>query len=207
MANTDKAFGLKPVRHKSGAPFNGACKLYYVPDTYATALFVGDPVIITSTSNTARVVTSCGEFEAGTLPEINKATAGDGNRVSGVIVGFKPSYGSLERVHKPASTECVVMVADDPDLIFHIQDDGAAALAATSVGLNAVFIYGSGDTVTGLSGVELDTNSDGPAADGSNQMLIRSLAAIPGNEIGIHAIWEVTLNNHTNGSGHATDGV
>lgn len=45
MANIDAPFGLRPIRHKSGAPYNGAVNPYYVASTYATALFIGDPVI------------------------------------------------------------------------------------------------------------------------------------------------------------------
>ena len=193
MANPDAPFGLKPVRYVSGAPYNGACNLYYVPSTYATALFVGDPVVMTGTSNTTEYL----GHEAGTLMEVNKATAGDGNAITGVIVGFTSDDRS-DSVYNPASTERGVLVADDPGLLFHIRDDGAAALAATSVGLNAVLIYThSGDTVYGISGVELDTNSDAPAADASNQLQIMRLAPIPGNTIGTHAVWEVRITNHS----------
>mgnify|MGYP006137790821 CR=1 FL=1 len=45
MANVDRPSGLKPVRHKSGAPYNGAANPYFIPSGYATALYVGDPVV------------------------------------------------------------------------------------------------------------------------------------------------------------------
>lgn len=202
MANVDAPFGLRPVRHSTGAPYNGAANKYYVPDTYSTALFIGDPVVRTGTSNTSAVR----GFNPGTLPEINKATAGDGNAITGVIVGFEPISGFDAPIYGPADTERIALVADDPELVFHIQDDGAAALAATSVGLNAVLIYThSGSTITGSSGAELDTNSDPPAADASNQLTIRRLANFVNNEIGVHAIWEVTINNHT--EAHASLGI
>jgi len=35
--------------------FNGAVNPYYIPAGYGTALFIGDPVIITGTANTAEV--------------------------------------------------------------------------------------------------------------------------------------------------------
>jgi len=54
MANTDAPFGLRPIRHRNGAPYNGAFNHYYVASSYATALFVGDPVVKTGTSNTDR---------------------------------------------------------------------------------------------------------------------------------------------------------
>lgn len=192
MANPDAPFGLKPVRHATGAPYTGAANLYYVGTGNDTALFIGDPVVMTGTSNTAAFL----GHEAGTLPSVTKATAGDGNRLVGVIVGFTSSDRD-DTVYRTASTERGVLVADDPDLLFHIRDDGVAALAATSVGLNAVLIFThSGNTVYGISGAELDTNSDAPAADASNQLHIMRLAPIPGNILGARAIWEVRINNH-----------
>lgn len=207
MANEDRRFGLKPLRHKSGAPYNGAYNAYYVPSTYATALYVGDPVVKTGTSNTAAVeAAGAGRFNIGTLPEINKATAGDGNAVTGAIVGFAPLPTDLSKNYNPASTARVVYVCDDPDMIFEIQADGA--IPAASMGLNAVFIYThSGDTTTGLSGVELDTTSDVPAADASNQMIIIRAANRDDNDTTLTwAKVEVLLNNHTEAAGRTANG-
>lgn len=193
MANVDAPFGLRPIRYASGAPYNGACNKYFAPSTYATSLFIGDPVVKTGTSNTAAV---SGHGPA-TLPEVNKATAGDGNAITGVVVGFEASDGFDSTVYGAASTARVVLVADDPTLLFEIQDDGGS-LAATSVGLNAVLIYThSGSTVTGRSGVELDSTSDVPAADASNQLTILRLSNKPSNELAANAIWEVKINQHT----------
>lgn len=206
MANKDTPFGLRPVRHKSGAPYNGAVNPYYIPAGYGTALFIGDPVVKTGTSNTAAVTTPTGKWAIGTLPEVNKATAGDANAVTGVIVGFGPLPGRLDANYNPASTERVAFVADDPDLIFEIQADGA--VPAASMGLNAVFIYThSGNTTTGLSGVELDTTSDAPAADASNQMIIIRAANREDNDTTLtHAKVEVLLNNHTEAQGRTANG-
>lgn len=203
MANIDAPFGLRPIRHKSGAPYNGACTPYYVLSTYGTALFIGDPVIkVAGGSNTAAVeAPGAGSFNIGVLPSIEKATAGDGNRITGAIVGFAPLPSNLEYKHNPASTARVVYVADDPDLVFEIQADGA--IAAASMGLNAVLIYThSGSTTTGLSGVELDTTSDVPAADASNQLLILRASNRPDNDTTLaHAKVEVLINQHTQSVG------
>lgn len=207
MANVDRPFGLAPVRHKSGAPYNGATNPYYIKGDYGTALFIGDPVVKTGTSNTAKVtVPGGGSFAIGTLPEINKATAGDANAVTGVIIGFTPLATDLNKNYNPASTERVALVCDDPDILFEIQADGA--IPAASMGLNAVFIYThSGSTTTGLSGVELDTTSDVPAADASNQMLIVRAANREDNDTTLtHAKVEVLLNNHTEAQGRTANG-
>ena len=160
MANVDSRFGLRPVRQRGGAPYNGATNAYYIPSTYGTALYIGDPVKKTGTSNTAQVkVPGVGVANIGTLPEINKASAGDSQRITGVIVGFSPLASDLGKAYNPASTERVAYVCDDPFVVFEIQADGA--IPAASIGLNAVLIYThAGDTGTGLSGVELDTTSD-----------------------------------------------
>ena len=198
MANTDAPFGLRPIKHKGGAPYTGAANPYYIPSTYATALFIGDPVIKTGTANTAEVTEpGAGTFIPGSLPEINKAAAGDGNAITGVIVGFSPDPDNLSRSYNPASTERIAYVCDDPDVIFEIQADGA--IAATQVGLNAVLIYtNAGSTTTGLSGVELDTSSDAPAADASNQLTILRVVNRTDNEAGsANTKVEVKINQHT----------
>lgn len=200
MANADTPFGLRPVRHRNGAPYNGAVTAYYVPASYATALFIGDPVVKTGTSNTVEVTApGAGAFPVGTLPAINKATAGDDNAITGVIVGF--AGDADDPIYNPASTGRVAYVCDDPDVMFEIQADGA--IAAAQVGLNAVLIYtNSGSTATGVSGAELDTSSDAPAADASNQLTIRSVVNRPDNEAG-SAFTKVlvTINNHTEAPG------
>lgn len=203
MANVDAPFGLRPIRHKSGAPYNGAATPYYINASYGTALFIGDPVIKVAGGSNAAAITApgLGTFGVGTLPEIEKATAGDGNRITGVIVGFSTLASNLDYKHNPVSTERVAMVCDDPDVVFEIQADGA--VAAASMGLNAVLIYThSGSTTTGLSGVELDTTSDGPAADASNQLLILRASNRPDNDTtAAHCKVEVLINQHTQSVG------
>ena len=101
----------------------------------------------------------------------------------------------------PDGTRQLALVCDDPDVIYEIQADGA--IPAASVGLNAVLIdTHSGDTATGLSGTELDTTSDAPAADASNQLLI--LRAVNRDDVDTtltHAKVEVLINQHTENQG------
>jgi hypothetical protein len=166
-------------------------------------LFIGDPVIkVAGGSNAAALtVPGGGSFAIGTLPEVEKAAAGDGSRVTGVIVGFSPLATDLSKVHNAASTERVAYVCDDADVVFEIQADGA--IPAASVGLNAVFIYThSGSTTTGLSGVELDTTSDVPAADASNQLVILRAVNREDNDTTLSfAKVEVMINQHTENQG------
>jgi len=193
MSNSDTPLGLTPIKHSNGAPYNGAYSEYYVPSTYATALFVGDTVLVTGTSNTAGYKGN----EAGTLPEINKSAAAGGGYISGVIVGFEPLPDDLSKTYNPASTERIVYVADDPDLVFEIQEDGdTTPLAATSVSNNADLIFThSGSTATGKSGIELDSSTINTT--NTLQLKVRRLVNRANNAIGEFAKWEVTINLHT----------
>lgn len=205
MANADTPFGLRPVGHPMGLG-KASIKAYYVPASYGTALFVGDPVVKTGTANTAGVdVVGSGHMPAGSMPEVNKATAGDGNAITGVIVGVAANPDGLGRRYLPASTGGVVYVNDDPRTEFEIQADGA--IAATQVGLNAVLIYtNAGDANTGQSGAELDTTSDVPAADASNQLTILRVVPREDNEAGNNFTkCLVRINNHT--EAHAAIGI
>ena len=200
MANTDAPFGLRPARHKSGAPYNGSFTPYAVPAGYATALFIGDAVTKTGTANAAEIVApGAGVFPPGTLSEVNKTAAGTDNPITGVIVGFAADPDALGLKHSPASTAGVAYVANDPDLVFEIQADGA--IPVTSVGLNAVLIYtNAGDAFTGMSGAEL--NSANPAVTAGFQLNIKQVinrVDNEGNAAGNKIL--VSINNHTEVAG------
>lgn len=197
MSNTDFRAGLVPVDSLSQAGYKGKNNPYYVPSTYATALYVGDPVIVTGTANTSTIK---GEFPAGTLPEVNKATAGATNRITGVITSFLvPFSGStpFQSNYKPASTEAVVYVCDDPSVLYEIQADSTAAVAATDISTNANIIFThSGDTVSGKSGAELNTSS--MTADATYQLQIMRLVNRSDNALGTNAKLIVRINLSTN---------
>lgn len=183
MANADTPRGLWPVRHKNGAPYNGAATRYYVPSSDNTALYLGDPVVV------------AGSADANGVATVAKATAGSGAYMLGPVVAVEPETNS-STIYRAASTARYVYVADDPDLIFEIQEDSVGgALAATSVGLNADWIAGSGSTATGYSGAELDSNT----ADTTNTLQLRILgfAQRPDNEIGTNAKVLVSINLHS----------
>ena len=203
MANADTRFGLRPIRHRNGAPYNGAMNPYYKAVGYLTALFIGDPVLKhTDGSNAARVTApGLGSFAIGTLPEVRLAPVTDDTLITGVIIGFGANPDDLSKVHSPASTEAVAWVCDDPDVIFEIQADGI--VTTTMVGLNAQMITThSGSTVTGLSGYELNISSDAPDTDASNQLLIMRLVNREDVDTEItHVKVEVLINRHTQTQG------
>ena len=57
MANADYPKGLMPIRHRNGAPFNGALNHYATATGDSTALFIGDPVKIAGGSAVINGVT------------------------------------------------------------------------------------------------------------------------------------------------------
>lgn len=185
MANTDAPFGFVPTRYRSGAPYNGACTRYYIGTGDGNNLFIGDPVALSGTGATD-----------GT-PGIVRATAGAGSSAGdgmlGAVVGFENlTSDNLSRTYRPASTEMYVLVADDPNLEFEIQEDGTGAV--TSIGLNANFVIGTGNTATGVSAVELATST--VATTATLDMRILGLVKRPGNDVGANANWRVSINNH-----------
>jgi len=192
MANNDTPLGLVPIRHSNGAPYNGAYSEYYIPASVTPVLGVGDPVVVTGTTNTTAYMGNV----PGTLPTIDKAVA-DSGYITGVIVGFNLLPTDLTKTYNATLTERIAYVADDPDLVFEIQEDSdGAALAAVDVGLNAELIFThSTSTTSGKSGVELDSSTKATTA--GHLLRIRRLINRVDNEIGDHAKWEVTINNHT----------
>lgn len=194
MTNVNTPAGLTPVRNLMGTI---PTENYYIPASYGTALFIGDPVIKTGTSNTVDVLSDGRVFPAGSLPEVNKATAGAGNFSTGVIIGFLPNYDNTSQAFNPASTEAVAIVADCPYQVFEIQEETAGTpLAVTSIGLNTNLVFAeSGSTITNLSGVELDTST--PAVTQNFQLRILRLIDRSDVEIGQHAKWLVRINQHT----------
>lgn len=194
MAYADASFGFVPVRHRNGAPYNGAARPYWVDSSDTTALYIGDPVVMDGTSNTAEIkVAGVGVCPPGTLPGCTRATAGATNRVTGVVVGVAAT--THESVpYRAASTERVVWVADDPDLVFVVQADAAVATASVGLNTNVLFTH-AGSTATGRSGAEIDATA---AADATYQCLILSAVNDPENEVNAAGNrFEVTFTLHS----------
>lgn len=197
MANADLPRGLVPKRLRNGAPFVGPLRKYYVAAGDSTALFIGDPVIISGTG------------DAKGVPAVTRAAAGD--RITGVVCGIAndetlpASNDMMEMGYRPASTAGYVLVCDDPEVLYEIQEDSdGAALAVTSIGLNADLIAAAGNTYTRRSGYMLDSSS---AATTSAQVRIIELEQRADNEVGSKAKWLVAINEPTETGAAGTTGV
>lgn len=184
MANSDNAKGLRPVRYQGGAAYTGAPNRYYVPASDGTAIYLGGLVKSAGSADASGVMSVTG----------NVAT---GNAVLGVVVGVEPVTAE-STVYRVASTARYVLVADDPNLVFEIQDDSVGgALAAANVGNTADLTgFTSGSTATGASSIEIDSSTATASGDGTEDVLILGLVQRGDNEIGTNAKWLVRLNNH-----------
>ena len=187
MANLDRPAGFKPVKHLSGAPWNGKANVYYIPSTDATTTFIGD------------AVKSAGSADAtGMYPTVQQATAAA--NIRGVIIGFGLSPELMMNPDNPnmkyraASTAMYCLVVDDPGVIFEIQEDSADnTITAAMVGLSTDIVVGSGSTTTGKSGMELDSSDTATAL---GQCKILRAVNRPDNALGDYCKWEVLIIEH-----------
>lgn len=180
MANADIPRGLNPVRYVSGAPYNGAANRYCIPagDTDA-AVYIGGLVKLAGSADANGVATVTGNVASG-------------DAVLGVVVGVEPVTAD-STIYRANSTLRYVHVADDPNLLFEVQEDGA--IAATAVGGTCELTgFTSGSTFTGYSAIELDSSEVG--ADAADDVLIVGLVQRADNAIGTNGKWLVRLNNH-----------
>lgn len=187
MANASQVGGLIPRRHRDGTPYTGAVNKYYVAAGDGTALFVGDPVVLSGSGDPRGV------------PGVIRATAGAAGRITGVVIGIANdpavpgSNDMLMQGYRGASTEGYVLVVDDMDVLFEIQEDGVGGtLTAASIGLNADLVAGTGNTGTRNSGFMLDSST--AATTATLQVRIVALEQRADNDLGANAKWLVTIN-------------
>lgn len=196
MANSNAPTGLTPRRYRNGSPWMGAIRTYYVPATDATAIYIGDPVIIAGGADTAGV------------PTATLATAGATNRITGVCVGIRPGGNRtlIPPRYRAASVAEYILVADDPALLFEGQEDSVGgALTAASTDLNIDLVSGAGSAFTGQSGWQLDSST--AAVGATLQMRLVELQRRADNEFGANAKWLVAINLPTETGAPGSTGV
>jgi len=131
MANTSRVFGFKPVKHFTGAPYNGQANMYEVSVSETVPVFVGDFVVRSTNASTTGLVTVkslsahatdandvvAGVIVGAVVGVINhKIDPLDGTMTAGSIALDTPQY-------VPASTKALVLVAasfarESPTIIF-----------------------------------------------------------------------------------------
>lgn len=204
MANSNKVSGLTPVAYLNGADWDGRGRLYHIDSGNTNAFYVGDPVDLV-----AGVETVAGEALG--LPTISIGQVGAPNVGVVLAVGLAFRGGpyinpnDLTKVWRPAATQSTAwfaLVADDPNIIFEIQEGGSGTkLTVTSTSKNANFALAAPATGVAYSGAFLD-NGTAPAGNAAYNLQLLGLAQRldPGsgayNTYGAFAKWWCTLQNH-----------
>lgn len=182
MANANTPFGLKPVR-SMGAPVTGSVNVYVHDSGDSTALFIGDLVVATGASSTINGATYMNVVRAATTDVF-----------TGVVVGVLPDT-SASLPYCAASTTRQLLVCDDPNMIFEVQEIGTGTpFTIDDIGLNCSVSVVAGSTVTGLSGTVLNNATE--ATTNTLAVKIMGLVNRPDNEVGPYAKWLVRLNRH-----------
>lgn len=202
MANANRPSGFSPSQYLNGSPWNGQARLYSIAAAYATALYVGDPVI------------SSGTADANGVPGIILgATTG---ALRGVIAGIGNSEGLIANIvnpniaYRPAAAQSTVwyaMVVDDPNVLFEVQEESnGTQIAATEIGFNTISKSGTGNGY--LSGWMIPSATGAaPAATATLQLRLMGLVRRLDNAFGAYAKHLVKINVHELGTGTGALGV
>lgn len=202
MPNVNSPFGLRPYSMKSGAPYNGAVRTYYVPSGNSTALYIGDPVINVTNSSDGNGVQT-----------VQIASAGATNNILGAFQGITNNAGTsvitLQQTQTPylaVGQAAYVVVSDDPDLLYLVQEDGSAggAMVSGASGRNANMLAGTGNIYSGQSGWTMQTASlaTGPTLQLRIIQLLQS--PLSDNAVGQYARWLVKINQGLHPFSNAT---
>ena len=178
------AYGFRPVVGGNTSP---RTKLYSVASNYGTALFKGDPVVITGEATTN-----------GFYPLVQLSTVT--GAVTGIIAGFRKTMDAdpdNRFPYLPANTGGFVEVYDCTDMEYVVRT-ADTAFTVNMIGLNACFIAGTGSTTIFTSGAHLDTGeTNAPATTVTFPFKIRGLYRNGRNTVGANCEVVVSINNST----------
>ena len=198
MANVVAPMGFVPVRGVN--TYQGQTNTYFIPSTDGNQYQIGDAV--------KSVV---GADSANGFPCVTKSTGAGSEYQRGVIVGILPVQAvgtpslqgvplTLENINIPATKTqgYYVQVADDPNQLFEIQDDGLSALTQTATSKNAGFTPTNPTSPLQISATVLTTST--VATTSTLPLKIMGLSQRPapggGNSLGANARWIVKFNLH-----------
>lgn len=191
MANANRPSGLSPVRYLNGAPWTGGGRVYCIPTTDSTnAYAIGDPVKLAGSSDSAGVPTitlgTAGATACGAIVSMGGTKYGAGY--------YDPTNLNTTIIPATKAQNYYVLVADDPNIIFRIQEIGTGTqFAAADVSLNCDFIAGTNNGyVSGFL-----ANNVGENTTSTLNLKLLMLSQIADNAFGAYAKWDVLLNNHS----------
>lgn len=184
MANTNSPVGLQPWRHAMGGTIRPSG--YYMASALASNIYRGSAV-----------------KPVGTTKRIDVAAAGD--RLIGVFKGvayvdangdtqYRPYWASGQTTKGSVDAEATVW--DDPLILFRGQVSSATGMVAGDVGAFADLTIGTGSTLTGNSGDQIDQTTITSTVATGGQVRIEELSREAGNAFGQYAKAIVRLNEH-----------
>lgn len=184
MANADQPRGFVVAGHKGGGV--ARTNTYHIAYDYATKIYRGDAVILSSGKITAAAATSA--------------------TITGIFDGCSYKNDSGEQVFSPywpgaaladSTTVVTAYVYDDKGILFEVQcESGVDYVDATHVGTTGDLIAThTGSTVTGQSKQEFT-----PGTAGDAQFVVYQLIDRPDNAAGTHAKILVAINDSTVGN-------
>lgn len=167
MANADTPFGFKATGVMYGLqPFD-------VDSSNSTAIFRGDMIMAEVDGNVA------------------PATAGSTALIGSVAGSTTVSYSAKTLV--AATTAGTVLAHWDPDQMYIAQSQTGDTSAQTALFANADHVAGSGSTVTGLSGHELNIGVQTTTASGGFK-LIDHVIRDDNDKTAVNAEYKCVLN-------------
>lgn len=191
----NRPFGLAAVRHRNGNPFNQQLSKYFIPAADGSAYYLGD------------AVKSVANADAVGIPALQKSAGND--IIRGVFMGQEQPGTNLPSIQgvllqntqtsipaAKAGTNYYMLVADDPDIVFCIQDDGITTgnLVAANANKNANMTIATPTLAQQFSASVILSSSI--AVTSTLLLKLFGLNQQPGNVFGNFGIWNCCINAH-----------
>ena len=154
MANVAEKYGLRPVRKVDGSPFINAQNRYRIAANYGTPIYQGDLVIPVTGGGIQRAVANTTDFVVGVF--------------NGVFYTDPTTQKPTWKNYYPGTvnaSDIVATIIDDPDVVYSIDSDGAFAVA--DIFKNFAITTATGNTLSGISEVQLDFSVSGLTTSGT----------------------------------------
>lgn len=139
MANTQAQFGFQHFGYLSGSGVDYQQSKYQIQKSYATAIYFGDPVVKSASTQYIKVGAGTGNLTA----------------ITGIFVGctFQPTGGGAQQWSPwwpgvTALSDATAYVIDAPNALFRVAAL-LTAVPATAIGNNIGWSTGAGGTTTG----------------------------------------------------------
>jgi len=187
VSNTDAAFGLRVWGELLGA------HLYGVATAYGTAIYLGTMMEHNGTSYATKYgggIPGCAVEETGAA----------GSILGAAIAIFDSDMDPVNYLAASTTGDGVVagyvLIADHPMQKFLAQEDGdTTPVAAASIGLNADMIGTGGSTTTGVSTMEIDSDT----VNTTSTLAVKILSSHPDDTIAsAYCRFIVMINSHHN---------